>query len=268
MLKIIFAILLFLLSFVLFTILYIYYKYYNLNQRIITQKPTLSPTIPTTKYPLTTISPVSRATTKYPLTEETIKKLFPPPQNNNYNPPFSLEKYEYLLNLNLKSNIIDRFNSENPGKEINFNCYILYTNIFYLTTEPTQQGTIITAPPSGSITFNMQQQKSINEYEDEYDIIGAYFFENFYKYLSNNSPCTVKYYDYLKKITIPSDCLIEIYNYIKADDSSGYYLFTLGQMPMDLDSFVPKISKYLYYNYKNNHSTEQKYISLLNQCLQ
>jgi len=269
MLKIIFTVLLFLLSFVLFTILYVYYKYYKYNQKIITtQKPTLVPTISSTKNPFTPYPTTPRATTKYPLTEQTIKKLFYPPPGNNYNTPFSLETYQNLLRSNLKDDIINRFLIENPNKIPNFDCYILYTNIFYLTNEGTQQGTVITAGP-GSTDINIEHQESINEYQDEYDIIGSYFFQNLRKYLSENTNCDVYYYDYLKKIIISQECLVEIYNNIREGDqnSINYNLFILGEMPMDLDLFVPKISKFLYYNYRNNPNTSIKYFSWLNKCL-
>lgn len=268
MLKIIFSILLFLISIVLFTILYIYYKL--INQKPIptlTQKPTQKPLTPTrgifTPYPTN-----PRATTKYPLTEQTIKALFTSPQNSNYITPFSRTIYEKLMRDNIKEDIINRFLRENPNNPPTFNCYILYTNIFYPSNGTTQQGSVMTFGPGNSYIEN-QVQESSNDYQDEYDIIGSYFFQNFYKYLPVNTDCKVYYYDYLKKIIIDKECLVEIYNNIRETDpnNTNYTLFTQGEMPMDLDLFIPKISRFLYYNYRNNPNTNIKYISWLQECL-
>ena len=149
-----------------------------------------------------------------------------------------------------------------------FNCYILYTNIFYPPNEAVQQGSVMTFGPGTTYIENSNQEGS-DYYQDEYDIIGSYFFQNFYKYLSQNTNYTVYYYDYLKKIIINRECLAEIYNNIRETDPNNinYMLFTMGEMPMDLDVFVPKISKFLYYNYRNNSNTNIKYISWLDECL-
>jgi hypothetical protein len=275
MLKIIFAILLFIISIILFTILYVYYKLVNQTQIISvvnTPNPVLSfPTQTPSKIPsiLRTFTPYPtqpRATTKYPLTEQVIKGLFTAPLGSNYITPYSQTLYDELFISNIKEDIIERFIEENPNKTITFNCYILYTNIFYPSDGTTQQGSV-TSVGQGDHVLD-QVQESSDDYESEYDIIGSYFFKNFYQYLSENTNYKVYYYDYLKKIVIPRECLIEIYNDIRETDPNNInYLFTQGEMPMDLDVFVPKISRYLYYNYRNNPNTNVKYMSWLEQCL-
>lgn len=252
-------------------VLYLYYKTLKESSMVSPSSP-VSPSPP--RYPSSSSTPSSISlmpterplTTKFLYTEQVIKSIFQAPEGTPYVTSFSEELATKLYKSNIKMETYERFKYIYPHKQITFPCYILFTNVFWPKNVTEQVNILDTS--SGNYS-----QEAVNQYEDEYDLIGAYFFFNFYKYLNendkNNVEYKVSYYDSLKKIVIPKKSLIEIFNKIRPDDynSNNYNLFTLGVMPMSLDDFVPKISKYLYYNLRNNPKTAEIYTSWLNTCI-
>lgn len=216
--------------------------------------------IPTIKKPVfTNPPPIQRGSTNYPLTEQMIMLKF----NKKYYTPYSQEIFNDLLQKNINQNITERFFKNNPNKNLSLNCYVLYTNTF-IPEQKRQQGSNLQISGSQNVYFEDEIIENVSDFPEDYDIIGAYFFYNIDKFLPPNSNClnTIYYYDLTKKIVIDKQCLSYIYSNIKGNienDNNNYFMFTNGEMPMDLDNFVPRISKYLFYGFGVNIETIEKY---------
>lgn len=130
--------------------------------------------------------------------------------------PFS-EKMILSTFSGSKINMEDAYKLYNPvilqriGKPFpNLECYVLHTNTFSGTLDPT-----------------------------EFDIIGAFFF-----YHLQNLLVDCEYYEGIKKILIPETTQKTLINLFQTNPNITF----TGQL-MDLDDFIPRISKFFYYDY-------------------
>ena len=185
------------------------------------------PTLP--QFVLPTPAPV---TTKYLLTEQAILLNFPAAPGLPYKTFASKTVFDDLFKKQQNSNILSIMYRD--GKSIDppaLGCYVLYTNIFtnsYAGTDDT--------------------------FSNEYDIIGAYFITT----LLSLPNVSLKYYDNLKKILITSDILTAVMTTWALTNTTNQFLFSGGEMPMLLDDFVPRISRYLFSNYANRMINDYK----------
>jgi hypothetical protein len=189
--------------------------------------PSSTPTLP--PFVLPTPAPV---TTKYLLTEQAILLNFPAAPGAPYKTFASQTVFDNLFKKQQNSNILTVMYKD--GKSIDppaFGCYALYTN-----------------------TFTNAYSGTDDTFSNEYDIIGAYFITT----LLSLPNVSLKYYDNLKKILITSDILALVMTTWGLTNSTNRFLFSGGEMPMLLDDFVPRISRYLFSNYANRMQTDYK----------
>lgn len=227
------------LTIIIVVIIFVYYYYYKNDY---------------TKY-TNLITPPPEIKTKYPLTEQAIMLNFP----KDYTTPYSIDIYNSLLSNNLnKSKLKNVLNSyPNSTDPFDLNCYVLHTPVF-IPDKLTIQGNYIDQQ-KGKVISNLY------EYEDYYDIIGAYFFNNFNYFLNYDSQ--VYYYDKIKEIVIDSKDLTKIFSNLKADNSNNQsFSFIEGTMPITLDKFVPKITMFLFYGLGVNISSKYVYQNMLSKC--
>ena len=192
----------------------------------------LSPTPSTPTLPPFVLPTPAPVITKYLLTEQAILLNFPASPGQPYKTFASQTVFDSLFKKQQNSNILSLMYKD--GKSIDppaFGCYALYTNIFtnaYSGTDDT--------------------------FSNEYDIIGAYFITS----LLSLPNVSLKYYDNLKKILITADVLTLVMTTWGLTNPTNQFLFSGGEMPMLLDDFVPRISRYLFANYANRMITDYK----------
>ena len=189
--------------------------------------PSSTPTLP--PFVLPTPAPV---VTKYLLTEQTILLNFPAVPGLPYKTFASQTVFDNLFKKQQNSNILTLMYRD--GKSIDppaFGCYALYTN-----------------------TFTNAYAGTDDTFSNEYDIIGAYFITT----LLSLPNVSLKYYDNLKKILITSDILALVMTTWALTNPTNRFLFSGGEMPMLLDDFVPRISRYLFANYANRMIVDYK----------
>jgi hypothetical protein len=223
---------------IIVVIIFIYYYYYKNNY---------------TKY-INLMTPPPQIKTKYPLTEQAIMLNFP---NDNYTISYSRQIYNSLLNENLKKNELKNILNSYPNSTDPFdlNCYVLHTPVFLPNTIK-QQGQYVDS--NGQVITNIENQ-------DYYDIIGAYFFNNFNYFLGYDSQ--VYYYDNTKQIVIEKNDLNTLFNKLRADNSYQQTTYFIDSaMPTTLDKFVPKISMFLFYGLGVNISSKYVYQTMLSKC--
>jgi hypothetical protein len=192
------------------------------------------------------------STTKFPLTDLAIRATFTPSSDFKQ---VNIESFINLLNTKLSKEIIKKLigtqsfviTSENVFTFLD--CYVLYTNVF---THPYDKN-------AGDV------------YSDEYDIIGAYFIFQLPKYASS-SPGLFKngcqYIQSIFSLILPKELLKNAVTAIGKSFLPGEDGFFVAGvvMPISLDDFVPRISKYLYNNFANNRQTSQLYYDMLQKC--
>lgn len=234
---------------IILTIIIIVYRY-KTYKPIITSPPknTLSPSVLDNLLSISTKAP--KITTKYPLTEQAIMLTFP----GNYSTPYSLNIFNTLLNNNINRDVLAKYNW-NP---FDLNCYVLHTPVFLPNPFKRQGGYYDNQ--NGTIVNNLTENESY------YDIMGAYFFTNFYNLLGDNS-YKPEYYDTIKQIVIDREPLIKIFSNLRADNSYNQFMFfTEGEIPEPLDDFVPRISMFLFYGLGVNSSSRYVYKNMLDKC--
>ena len=214
------------------------FYYYKKSTSSMPQTPSPTPLIP--KFVPVTPAPI---TTLYPLTEQTILLNFQALPSNPYSTTYSKEIFTDLFTKQQTKDILVKMS--NDGKKIyppTFTCYALYTNVF-----------------TNSYISNMTP----DPYAGSYDVVGAYFFATLKNYLSPSSLSSITYYDFIKKIVIPADVLQEIMNYWNIDSKNSFF-FSGGEMPMLLDDFVPRISRYLFTNYASKTNITNQALTYTN----
>lgn len=224
---------------IIIVIVFIYYYYKNDD---------------TNDYTNYTITPIPEIKTKYPLTEQAIMLNFP---KDDYTTPYSRQIYNSLLNTNLKKNELKNVLNSYPNSTDPFelDCYVLHTPVFLPDTIK-QQGKYVDS--NGQVITNFEN-------EEYYDIIGAYFFNNFNYFLGYDSQ--VSYYDTTKQIIIEKNDLTALFNNLKADNSYQQSIIFIDlMMPANLDSFVPIISRFLFYGLGVNISSKYLYQNMLSKC--
>jgi len=288
----------------IFLLCYLIYLYKNIKQLPVqTLKPSPTPSVtpktiktnPPITIPTFTVKP--RPITKYPLTEQAIMLSFP---SSQYTTPYNQYIFNNLLVKNMSQSIVDKIPN---NKDISLNCYVLYTNTFLpkvinnqvtqYTLKPVLNNIPNAYDPLNDLLYNNDPNANIkivdkydpNYYEnpqtlppitiinieenkEEYDLIGAYFFLKFKKFLEETpfKDCVPIYYDSIKKIVINKDCLVAIYDKIKGHNVDDRNNFISLSETMSLDDFVPFISKFLFYGYGVNENTTQKYKNLELTC--
>lgn len=224
---------------IIILIIFIYYGYYKYSSPNIT--PLSIPTMP----------PFIQPTTKYNLTEQAIMLRY----TGDYTIPNSREIFNSLLNKNINRSILSTYNSS----PFNLSCYVLHTPVFL--PDPIKRQGSYYDQDTGLIVNNL------TENIEQFDIIGAYFFLNIDKLVGQDNTCIPVYYDTIKKIVIDKTCLTNIFNNLRADNSYKQQdLFTGGSMPMLLDSFVPKLSRFLFYGLGVYDKSTYTYKNLLSKC--
>jgi hypothetical protein len=192
----------------------------------------LSPTPSTPTLPPFVLPTIAPVTTKYLLTEQVILLNFPAAPGLPYKTFASQTIFDNMFKKQQSPSILTLMYKD--GKSIDppaFECYALYTNIFTNAYSGTND------------TFS-----------NEYDIIGAYFVMT----LLSLPNVSLKYYDNTKKILITSDILALVMTTWALTNPTNQFLFSGGEMPMLLDDFVPRISRYLFSNYANRMIVDYK----------
>lgn len=164
--------------------------------------------------------------TRYLLTEQAILMTFPPADGSVPNNLIqsSTILFEQLLLTQQNPLILSQLGVSTLTIG-NLPCYALYTNTFNGILDPS-----------------------------EYDILGAYFILQLKGYIGAELLSTCSYYEPIKKIILPKQVQSILTNLFQFNPA-----ITFSGTMMDLDDFVPRISKFLYLNYKTTF-----YINYLN----
>lgn len=203
-----------------------------------------SPTVTAVVKPLPTLPPFSivtppPVTTKYPLTEQAVLMTFTQPTSIPYKTKYSQTIFNNLFTSQQKDDVIRRMYTDHKNIDTpSLNCYALYTNVF------------------------LYPYQGVDTYSAEYDIIGAYFIMNLKNYIPDTS--SISYYDNTKKIVISADILQQVMTYWNLKDSTNKFFFSGGEMPMLLDDFVPRLSKYLFSNYASLYTYVNQAVNYTN----
>ena len=184
---------------------------------------------------------VELPTTKYRLTEQAILLNYTAPSGIPYETEASQTIFNKLFTSQQLPDVLKLMKRD--GKTSvppTLQCYTLYTDVFNYGYPGTDL------------------------YEYDYDIIGAYFFLTL-SGIPNIPSSPVTYYDYSKLLLIQKDVLKKAMAYWNLINPSGNayddymgprFLFSGGEMPMLLDEFVPRISRYLLANYAKRNSLD------------
>jgi hypothetical protein len=162
--------------------------------------------------------------TKYLLTEQVILMTFPPS-----NPPVEgvQSTVDQLLRSQQNPDILSQIGLSNLTIG-SLPCYALYTNTFKGVLDPS-----------------------------EYDILGAYFILQLKGYVGSSLLSTCSYYSPIKKVILPPPVQSQIINLFQSNPA-----ITFSGTMMDLDDFIPRISKFLYLNYRTTFYID--YLTLKN----
>jgi hypothetical protein len=142
---------------------------------------------------------------------------------------------------------------KNDGKNINrpydisfLQCYALYTNIF----------------------LNPFSEDNKDQYQNEYDIIGAYMFLNLKSYVGNYTLFdSCKYYDAPHQLYLSKDVLTSVLAFTKRVDTDSAFFFINVMLPIALDDFVVRIGRYVYSNFSKNYKTLNEWVNMKASCL-
>ena len=176
-------------------------------------------------------------TTKYPLTEQAILINYAAQSGLPYKTEASQTIFNNLFTSQQLPAVLNAMKKD--GKTMastqSLQCYALYTDV-----------------------FNYGYPGIGDPYKYDYDIIGAYFFLTL-KDIPGMPASPLSYYDTTKSIVISNNILTQVmtyYNLVNTPYSNPRFLFSGGEMPMLLDDFVPRISRYLLANYANRNYVE------------
>jgi hypothetical protein len=193
---------------------------------------TTGPTKPSFIIP--TVAPPLK--TNYPLTEQAILLNYAAQSGLPYKTPSSQTIFNNLFTSQQLPAVLSAMKKDGKTASTqSLQCYALYTDV-----------------------FNYGYPGIGDPYKYDYDIIGAYFFLTL-KDIPGMPESPLSYYDTTKSIVISNNVLTQVmsyYNLVNTSYSNPRFLFSGGEMPMLLDDFVPRISKYLLANYAIKNSVE------------
>jgi hypothetical protein len=162
----------------------------------------------------------------------------------------SVSQFNSLFSTLVQPYILDRM--KNDGKNINrpydisfLQCYALYTNIF----------------------LNKFSEDNKDQYQNEYDIIGAYMFLNLKSYVNNDTLFEgCKYYEETRNLYLSKDVLTSVLVFTKRSETDNAFFFINVMLPIDIDDFVVRIGRYVYSNFAKNHKTLNAWINMKSSC--
>lgn len=183
----------------------------------------------------------------YPLTEMAIKLSFNPSSTFKQT---NLSDFNHLFSTLVRDDVINRM--KNDGKNVNrpydisfLQCYALYTNIF----------------------LNPFSEINKDQYQSEYDVIGAYMFLNLRSYVNNDTLFdTCKYYEATHQLSINKDVLSSVLSFTKRLDTDNAFFFINVLTPISLDDFVMRIGRYVYSNFAKNYKTINAWVNMKSLC--
>lgn len=183
----------------------------------------------------------------YPLTEMAIKLSFNPSSTFKQG---NVSQFNRLFSKLVQPNILDRM--KNDGKNINIpydisflQCYVLYTDTF----------------------LNKFSVDNKDQYQNEYDIIGAYMFLNLKSYVNNDKLFdSCKYYEATHQLYLTKDVLTTILLFTKRLDTDNAFFFINVMLPVALDDFVVRIGRYVYSNFAKNYKTINEWVNMKSLC--
>ena len=149
------------------------------------------------------------APSAYPLTEMAIKLSFNPSSTFKQG---NVSQFNKLFSTLVREDILNRM--KNDGKNINrpydisfLECYVLYTNIF----------------------LNAFSEENKDQYQNEYDIVGAYMFLNLKSYVNNNTLFdSCKYYEATHQLYLTKDVLTSVLDFTKRVDTDNAFFFIIN----------------------------------------
>lgn len=187
------------------------------------------------------------APSAYPLTEIAIKLSFNPSSTFKQ---VSVSQFNKLFSSLVRQDVLDRM--KNDGKNINrphdisfLQCYVLYTNIF----------------------LNPFSEENKDQYQNEYDIVGAYMFLNLKSYVNNDKLFeSCKYYETTHQLYLSKDVLTSVLDFTKRVETDNAFFFINVMLPVALDDFVVRIGRYVYSNFAQNYKTINEWVNMKSSC--
>lgn len=187
------------------------------------------------------------APSAYPLTEMAIKLSFNPSSTFKQG---NVSQFNKLFSTLVREDTLNRM--KNDGKNINIpydisflQCYVLYTNIF----------------------LNPFSKDNKDQYQNEYDIVGAYMFLNLKSYVNNDTLFdSCKYYESTHQLYLNKDVLTTVLAFTKRVETDNAFFFINVMLPVALDDFVVRIGRYVYSNFAKNYKTINEWVNMKSLC--
>jgi len=182
----------------------------------------------------------------YPLTEMAIKLSFNPSSTFKQG---SESQFNRLFSSLVREDILNRM--KNDGKNINrpydisfLQCYALYTNIF----------------------LNPLSENNRDQYQNDYDIVGAYMFLNLKLYVNNDRLFEMcKYYEETHQLYLSKDVLRAVLEFTQRVKKYEFAFINV-MLPIELDDFVVRIGRYVYSNFAKDNNTINAWVNLKSSC--